>query len=352
MFFMKTNSINNLKNFFIAEVGTNHNLKIGIVKKMIKEAARSGCQCIKYQIYESHEIVNKKVMISDYNLEKFYGNITANLMFDKYLKTPKKWFPKLINYALKYKLMTAVTIHGENGIKWVIKNKPHFVKIASMDHNNFPFIKKVIKKLKVPILVSIGMAKINDIKILIEILSQYRHGYGIFYCVSLYPPKKKELRLENILYLKRKYNIPIGFSDHSESFSAATLAKSYGANFFEKHITLNKKMAGPDHAFALNVKNLKRYINKIKKKNYIKSNNTIKKFEGLSFREKLIRKKYLKGLIASQNLKKNTLIKANDIKICRPLNNGMEPRFYEKIIGKKLKNEIKEDENFNYKDFF
>jgi len=349
---MKNNFIRNLKNFVIAEVGTNHNLKIRIVKKMIREISRSGCQCIKYQIYESDEIVNKKVMTSDYNLEKFYGNIKAHLMFDKYLKTPKKWFPELINYALKYKLMTAVTIHGENGIKWVIKNKPHFVKIASMDHNNFPFIKKVVQKLKVPILVSIGMAKINDIKILIKILSKYLYGHGIFYCISLYPPKKKELRLENILYLKKKYNIPVGFSDHSESMSPAMIAKSYGANFFEKHITLDKRMKGPDHAFALNVKNFKKYVDIIKKKKYIKNSNIKIKFRSLSYREKLIRLKYLKGLIASKNLKKNSVIKSKDIKICRPFNNGIEPKFYEKIIGKKLKKAIKKDDNFNYRDFF
>jgi N,N'-diacetyllegionaminate synthase len=348
---MKTNFIDNLKDFFIAEVGTNHNLKIENVKEMIREVAKSGCQCIKYQIYESHEIVNKKVMTSDYNLEKFYGNIPAHLMFDKYLKTPKTWFPELINYALKFKLMTAVTIHGENGLKWAIKNKPHFIKIASMDHNNYPFIKKIVHKLKVPILVSIGMAKINDIEILIKILSKYHYGHGIFYCVSLYPPKKHELRLKNILYLKKKYNIPVGFSDHSESFAPAIIAKSYGANFFEKHITLDKRMKGPDHAFAINVKDLKKYINKIKKKNYKKKNIKIK-FQKLSYREELIRNKYLKGLIASKNIKKNTVIKKNHIKISRPLNNGIEPRFYEKIIGKKLKNEIKEDQNFNNKNFF
>lgn len=347
---MRKNIVNNFKNFFIAEIGTNHNQKKSIVKKMIKEIAKSGCQCVKYQIYEPDEIVNKKIMVSDYNLQKFYGNISAHLMFDKYLKTPKKWFPDLINFASRYNLKTAVTIHGDNGLSWAVKNKPDFIKIASMDHNNFPFLKKAVKVLKVPIFVSLGMAKLEDISILIKILSEYKYGYGVFHCVSLYPPKSNELRLENILFLKKKYKIPVGFSDHSENYIAATVAKNYGASFFEKHITLNKKMIGPDHAFAINVKKLKNYVKKITKTNSIKYKKVT--FKKLSNREKIIRKKYLKGLIASKNLKKNTTIKSYHIKICRPLGSGLEPKYFSKIIGKKIRHSINQDDNFKKSDFY
>lgn len=347
---MRENIVNNFKNFFIAEIGTNHNQKKSIVKKMIKEIAKSGCQCVKYQIYEPDEIVNKKIMVSDYNLQKFYGNISAHLMFDKYLKTPKKWFPDLINFASRYNLKTAVTIHGENGLSWAVKNKADFIKIASMDHNNFPFLKKAVKVLKVPILVSLGMAKLEDISILIKILSEYKYGYGVFHCVSLYPPKSNELRLENILFLKKKYKIPVGFSDHSENYKAATVAKKYGASFFEKHITLNKKMIGPDHAFAINIKKLKKYVTKITKTNFIEDIKV--KFKKLSNREKIIRKKYLKGLIASKNLKKNTTIKSHHIKICRPLGSGYEPKYFDKILGKKIRHSINQDDNFKKSHFY
>ena len=344
---MKKNIVNDLNNFFIAEIGTNHNQKKSLVKKMIREVSKTECQCVKYQIYEPYEIVNGKVMASDYGLSKFYGNISAYKMFNSHLKTPKKWFPELINYALRFNIKTAATIHGDNGLKWAIKNKPHYIKIASMDHNNFPFIKRVVKKLKIPILVSLGMAKIKDIKKLVEILSKYKYGYGIFHCVSLYPPKKSELRLRNISFFKKKFKLPVGFSDHAINDEIAMTAKSYGASFFEKHITLDQKMIGPDHAFALNVKNLKNYVKKIKgtKSKFERNNKEI--FLNLSEREILVRKKYLKGLIVSQNLKKNTIIKKKHIKILRPLANGLEPKDMSKIIGKKILKSLKKDENFN-----
>ena len=350
---MKKNTIKYLNNFIIAEIGTNHNKKKSIVKKMIREIAKSNCQCVKYQIYEPYEIVNKKVKVSDYGLEKFYGKISAYQMFSKYLQTPKKWFPDLIEYALKYNIKTAATIHGDNGIKWASKIKPHFIKIASMDHNNFPFIKKVITKLKIPILVSLGMAKYQDIKKLIKILSKHTPGYGIFHCTSLYPPKKSDLRLNNILYLKKKFNIPVGFSDHTLNNQFAIVAKKYGATFFEKHVTLNRKSIGPDHAFALNIKKLQKYIDGIQNTKILNENRNIElKFLDLSKREKIIRQKYLKGLIANKKIKKNSIILKKDILISRPLNDGLEPEYFEKILGKKTKKFIKKDENFSKKNIY
>jgi N,N'-diacetyllegionaminate synthase len=344
---MSKNLIHSLNDFVISEIGTNHNQKKSLVKKMIREIAKTDCQCVKYQIYEPDELVNKRVMASEYGLNKYYGDISAYKMFDKYLKTPKQWFPELIHYASKFNLKTAATIHGDSGIRWAIKNKPHYIKIASMDHNNFPFINKIVRKLKIPVLVSLGMAKIEDIEKLVNILSRYKYGYGIFHCISLYPPKKSELRLRNIAFLKKKFNIPVGFSDHSTDDKISMMAKEYGATFFEKHITLNRKMIGPDHAFALNLKNLNNYVKKIKSvKSKIKKIN-IKKFLNLSEREKLVRKKYLKGLIVSKNLKKNTKITRKHIKILRPLANGLEPKDMLKIIGKKVLKSFKEDENFN-----
>ena len=349
---MTKNIIRDLNNFFIAEIGTNHNQKKSLVKKMIREVAKTECQCVKYQIYEADEIVNNNVMASDYGLNKYYGNISAHKMFDKYLKTPKKWFPELINYALRFNIKTAATIHGDNGLKWAIQNKPHYIKIASMDHNNFPFIEKIVKVLKIPIFVSLGMAKIEDIKKLVKILSGYKYGYGIFHCISLYPPKKTELRLKNISFLKKKFNLPVGFSDHATNDNIAMEAKLNGASFFEKHITLDQKMIGPDHLFALNIKNLNRYVKNIKsvKSKFKKSDKS--KFLDLSKRESLIRKKYLKGLIVSKDLKKNMLINKSHIKISRPLANGLEPKDISKIIGKKTLKPLKKDENFNLDCFY
>ena len=301
---------------------------------MINCIAKEKCDCVKFQIYEPSEIVSKKVMAKDYGLNKLYGNISAHEMFKKYLATPKSWFPELKKLCHKNKMAFCVTIHGENGIRWAKKNKPDIIKIASMDHNNFPFIKKVVNSLKAPILVSLGMAKIEDIKILIEILKLHKYGFGLFHCTSLYPPKIKESRLENIPYLINLFKVPIGFSDHFEKTEAAKKAKLYGATFFEKHVTLDSKDIGPDHKFALPIKNLNKYINDIKK---VKQSKKFKlksvSFLALSNREKEIRLKYTKSIIVKSKITKNSRILKSKIYISRP-GTGISPKFYQNILGK------------------
>jgi N-acetylneuraminate synthase/N,N'-diacetyllegionaminate synthase len=323
-----------IKNFVIAEIGTNHNRSKQKAIKMINEIAKTKCDCVKFQIYEPREIVSKKVMARDYGLDKIYGNITAYEMFDKYLVTPKFWFPELKKLCHKKNLFFAVTIHGENGIKWAKKNKPDFIKIASMDHNNFPFIKKLINKLKVPILVSLGMAKIEDIIILVKLLKLHKYGFGLFHCTSLYPPKIDESRLSNISYLIDKFKIPIGFSDHFIGFDAAKNAKLYGATFFEKHVTLNPKDHGPDHKFALPIKKLKKYVQGLKKLKYHKKLKFKSKlFKPMSKREFKIRQKYTKSIIIKSNIEINSKIIKSKIYLARP-GTGIEPKFYQKIINK------------------
>ena len=86
--------------FIIAEIGTNHDQDEETAKDMVKKLANSGCDCVKFQIYEASEIVSGKIKASDYNLEKIYGDISASRMFDENLKTPKEWFPDIIDCIL------------------------------------------------------------------------------------------------------------------------------------------------------------------------------------------------------------------------------------------------------------
>jgi len=339
----------NIKNFVIAEIGTNHNRSKKKAIEMINQVAGTKCDCVKFQIYEPSEIVSKKVMAKDYGLNKIYGNISAHEMFKKNLVTPKSWFPELKKLCHKRNMAFAVTIHGENGIKWAKKNKPDIIKIASMDHNNFPFIKKIINNLKVPILVSLGMAQIGDVKTLVGILKLHKYGFGLFHCTSLYPPKITESRLLNIPYLINTFQIPIGFSDHFEKAEASKKAKLYGATFFEKHITLDPYDIGPDHKFAMPIKSLKKYITDLEK---IKFSKKLKlksySFLPLSSREKKIRLKYTKSIIVKSIITKNSKILKNKIYISRP-GTGIEPKFYQKVVGKVSNRNLYPDQVLQWK---
>ena len=321
--------------YIIAEIGTNHNRNYNIAKKMIYDLSKTNCNCIKFQIYEPFEIVSKNIKSSEYGLDKIYGNISAAKMFQNYLVTPKSWFPKLKNLCHSLSLDFAITIHGENGLKWAKKIQPDLIKIASMDHTNIPFIKKIINKLKVPILASIGMADLKDVKRLKKTLKKHKAGFGIFHCCSVYPSNQKEIRLTNINYLIKKLNLLTGFSDHTIGKNSSGRARELGATFFEKHVTLNKKLKGPDHSFALEIKYFKNFVKYISKQK-IKTSKKKLKFKKIGHREIKNRSLYLKSIIVKKNLKIGDRINKKNIYFARP-GNGIPPYNFEKVLGLRVK---------------
>jgi sialic acid synthase SpsE len=333
----KTIAINNINiigegipPYTIAEIGTNHNQSIDIAKELILRAAEAGFSCVKFQTYEVDEIVGEGVTAKDYGLDKYYGDISAAEMFAKYLKTPKEWFPELNKICREIGIDCATTIHGKHGLEWVKNLDFDLIKIASMDHNNFPFLKSLVNSLEMPILISFGMAELEDIDCAIEILSNHQFGVGLFHCVSVYPPKSFELRLSNIPYLAQRYGLPVGFSDHSDDVVTVLSAVALGAKVFEKHITLNRKSSGPDHAFAIEPVEMKEYIRGISSLYTSLKNN---EFCILGERERIARTSYLKSIVAISDIPAGSILEPSCLGLLRP-GHGIPPKELDSIIGR------------------
>jgi N,N'-diacetyllegionaminate synthase len=301
--------------YTIAEIGTNHDQSLSKCKNLIVAVAESGFDCVKFQTYEPFEIVSNEVRANDYGLDSVYGDISAYEMFDSYLKTPKEWFPELIKFSRSLGLDVATTIHGEHGIAWVDGLDFDLIKVASMDHNNFPFLDSLVKNLKCPILISFGMAKIEDIEAAIAILRRHEWGVGMFHCVSIYPPKVEEMRLANVKYFSERFSLVTGLSDHTDDVVSSLAAYALGARIFEKHVTLNRKDPGPDHPFALNPQEMKEYVNGLKVlHDDLSLNNFIQPVD----RERRTGDKYLKSLVASKALRKGRKLQHSDLSFARP----------------------------------
>lgn len=334
------------KPYLIAEIGTNHNRDINIAKKIIEKIAIAGFDCAKFQTYESYEIVSENVRAKDYKLDSIYGDISAFDMFNNYLKTPKEWFPELIEFCKSLGLDCATTIHGEHGINWVKNLNFDLIKIASMDHNNFPFLEKIVNQINQPILISFGMAELKDIEGALDILMNHKKGVGALHCVSIYPATPKNLRLSNINFLREKFSIPIGFSDHTEDILSSSLGFLLGSSIFEKHVTLDKKSKGPDHPFALEPNQMIEYVSGI---NDLYSNLNKKEFQKPTREEHSNRNSYLKSVVAKRELFKDNIISEKDITLVRP-GDGIPPSEYRLVIGCKVKSNIKKGNTLKWGD--
>lgn len=318
--------------YLIAEIGTNHNRDYNTALRLIDLASEAGFNAVKFQIYEPSEIVSPTVLCSDYSLHDLYGHISAQEMFSKYLMTPKDWFPELIKYCHNRKLHVGATVHGSDGLHWFKSQQFDFLKVASMDNTNLALLREIKTESPRPVLVSLGMAHLHDVKSLVEALNGFPYGYGLFHCTTIYPPTPTEERLGNIVFLKNCISDNIGFSDHSLGCNSAVTAFYLGARFFEKHITLDPNQAGPDHSFAADYQVACDYVHQL---HQCHQNLNCSSFLPLSSRESSLRSKYHKSCFLKHDLPEGHILRDTDLLYSRP-GSGMPSSAYESLLGRRL----------------
>ena len=186
------------------------------------------------------------------------------------------------------------------------------------------------------IIISTGTLSIKEIDFLVKYLKSKKfNNYIIMHCVTEYPTECRKVNLKFIKYLDNKYTCPIGFSDHTIGLGSSIGSIHYGACIIEKHFTLNKKIKTLDNQFSLDKDEMKLFVREI--------NNTWNSIgqqkKKISFNEKVY-KKFRRSIYTSQEVRKNDIFAKDNLKVVRP-GFGLDPIFYNKIIGKKAKETLK-----------
>lgn len=316
------------KVFIIAEIGTNHDRKIKKAFKLIDIAKKAGCDAVKFQLFTADKIIQKKYI---------------GWKILKKLEIDYDFIKKTRIYARKKKILFGVSPFDNQTVSFLSKLDIDFFKIASTEIEDHELLKKVIK-VKKPVIISTGAANMQEISAAIAICRKKVKNLALLHCVSIYPPKISQLNLNMINSLKNSFHVPVGFSDHSTSFNVPAVAATVGACIIEKHITLNKKSKGPDHSFALNPKELKLMVQNIRE---------VEKSLGTKIKQPIIKnEKWVpRRIIAKESLKKNDRIKYTNLIIKRGDPKGIEPKDLDKILGMRVRKNIKKDQVLKWKDF-
>ena len=186
------------------------------------------------------------------------------------------------------------------------------------------------------------MSNISEIKKALKILIENgtkRDDISILHCITAYPTPLKEVNLGAINNLKKKFNIKVGFSDHTKGIEIPIAAVAMGAQIIEKHITLDKNLKGPDHKSSLNPEEFKRMVS------YIRNTElTIKGYsKKTQFSEQENKKIVRKSIVAKKFIKKGEFFSKDNLTVKRP-GYGKSPMKWPKIIGKKAKKNYEQDE--------
>ena len=235
----------------IAEIGTSHEGSFEKAKELVDAAADSGADTIKFQWVYADEILHPKTGF----VKLPTGNIPLYERF-KQLECPVSFYKDIMDYVHTKGCKFCCSPFGLRSLRELLELKPDYVKIASPELNHFPMLKALaeyrnkIGAENVPVILSSGVSKLEDIKNAIDIVGT--DNVSLLHCITSYPAPESEYNLKVISSLISQFGIECGVSDHSlDPVLVPCLSIACGGTVIEKHITLSRKTVGLDDPVAL-----------------------------------------------------------------------------------------------------
>jgi N,N'-diacetyllegionaminate synthase len=328
------------KTFIIAEAGVNHNGSLKKALKLIDIASLAGADAIKFQTFRAENLATDYAPKAEYQKYKSVKNETQFQMLKK-LEFTEVMHKACFEKCKKKKIFFISSAFDIESLNYLKKFKLSYFKVPSGEITNIPYL-EVLGKFRKKVFLSTGMSNIYEIKNAIKTLrtnGTKKDNITLMQCTSAYPAPYNEINLNTIATLRNSLKLNIGFSDHSLGVHASIAAVALGAKVIEKHLTLNKKLKGPDHRASLDPKEFKFMVQGIR----IVEKALGDKIKKVTKSEKKNIYIVRKSIVASTKIKKNEKFSNFNITCKRP-GTGISPLFFKKMIGKKsMKNFNKND---------
>ena len=324
--------------FVIAEAGINHNGSLSIAKKLVDMAKKAGADCFKIQTHITEEEMIKTNIRPGKISKKSLWSIIKNS------ELTEKEEIEIQKYCKKRKIIFLSTPFSIPAIDRLEKISMPAYKIGSGELTNIPFLNHIAKTTK-PVILSTGMSNMNEIKKSVKLFQKLKTPIAILQTTSQYPCNYKDINLKVIDNYEKLFKIPVGISDHSLGIYTALGAVARGASIVEKHITLDKKMSGPDQKLSLEYNELLELV---------KGCNAIKLALGNS---KEILKKELpilnfarESIVTKEKISKGEKFTEKNLTTKRPNTGEIPAKEFYKIIGKKSKENIEKNKQLKIRD--
>lgn len=319
--------INSGQVYTIAEMSANHGGKLENAIAIVHKAKEIGADCLKIQTYTADTIT----IDSDKEPFRIHGGLWDGYkLYDLYndAYTPWDWQSIIKSECDRVGIDFLSTPFDFTAVDFLESIGADAYKIASFELIDIPLIQYTARKGK-PMIISCGMGSEEEIKEAIDACVGVGNSQIVLLkCCSEYPANWKDMHLSNIPDMKRKFDVPVGLSDHSLGDIAAVIAVSLGAQIVEKHLCLSKDIANPDVEFSMEpetfgemIKRIKDTVEIIGKVQYGPSH---KENESYNLR---------RSLFAVKNIKKGDIFTDDNVRSIRPAN-GLKPKYFNQILGK------------------
>ena len=328
--------------FVIAEMSGNHNQSLERGLQIIEAAAAAGAHAVKLQTYTPDTMTLKGVITIEDKDSLWYGRELYDLYQEAY--TPWEWHAPLFNRAKELGLEIFSTPFDETAVDFLESLEVNVYKIASFENTDWPLLKKVAQTGK-PVIMSTGAASIADISQAVEILRNNGcNDLVLLKCTSTYPATPENTNLNTIPHLRNLYSCLVGLSDHTLGVGVSIASVALGACVIEKHFTLSRAEGGVDSAFSMEPEEMKSLV--------IESERA---FLGMGKIQYGVQKAETKSLIYKRSIYVSEDIKAGEkftkenVRVIRP-GYGLHSKYYECLIGKTAKVDLKRGKPLSFDD--
>lgn len=320
--------------FIIAEMSANHLQKFDNAVKIIKAAKEAGADAIKLQTYTPDTIT------IDCNNEYFQikqGTLwDGQSLYELYKKayTPWEWQPKLKEIAESEGLICFSSVFDKTSVDFLEKINVPAYKIASFEITDIPLIEYVASKGK-PVIISTGIATLSDIEEALNACKRMGNKQiALLKCVSAYPTPLEDVNLRTIPNLADTFKTVVGLSDHSLGISVPIASVALGACIIEKHLTLDRKLGGPDAAFSLEPDEFKVMVKSVREAE--------KALGEVSYdltKKMKKSREFSRSLFVVKNIKAGEVFTEENLRSIRP-GYGLAPKYLKDILGKRATQDI------------
>lgn len=326
------------KTFIIAEAGDNHNGSRELAFRLIDKAVEAGADCVKFQTFITEEIISKRAEKAEYQ-KAATGSDESQYQMVKKLELSFEQFRELQKYAEERAITFLSTPFDIPSVEFLDSiNIPCF-KIPSGEITNLPYLIKIAETGR-DVIMSTGMAELNEIESAINILREHGSGdISLLHCNTEYPTPYEDVNLRAMLTLKEKFGVRVGYSDHTQGIEVPIAAVALGAEIIEKHFTLDHNMEGPDHKASLEPDELKQMVDGIRKTEKALGNG----IKTASPSEKKNIQIARKSIVARRDIKKGEILTEENLAVKRP-GNGISPMRWYEVIGTNAIRDFSEDE--------
>lgn len=327
------------KCFIIAEIGINHNGDLSLAKKTIKAAKDCGVDAVKFQTFKAEEFIGDPNLT--YTYESQGKEITESQieMFKRYEFSKEDWL-EIINFCNINKIACFTTPQNKSDLDFILGIfDPPIIKVGSDDLTNLDLLKYYANK-KIPMIISTGMSFEEEIADAVSVIrDQGNADLTVLHCISSYPAEDHEVNMRKMLEIKEKFNVKIGFSDHTRDELASVIAVAQGATVVEKHFTLDRNLPGPDHHFSATPAQMKKLVLDIRRAEVILGSPDLIP----TTREHAMRAIARRSIVTSKPLTRGHILSREDLSFKRP-GTGLSPKKIDDLIGHTLKVDKAQDD--------